>query len=87
VCGGLAVALGGAATVIWQVWIIRYVERHGEEAAMRLLVCWGSVIDYRKAWDIARRLGQRPWFVTWYGRIMAAAILCFLAALAALVLA
>ena len=85
VCGGLAVALSAAATVIWAVWISRYVELHGERTAS-FLFTFAAVRDYRAAHDIARRLGQRPWFVTWFGRLMVAAILLFLAALAISVL-
>jgi hypothetical protein len=86
VCGGLAVALAAAATVIWAVWISRYVEAHGERNAA-FLFTFAAVSDYRTARQIARRLGQKRWFITWFGRLMVAAALFFLAALAVSVLA
>ena len=61
------------------------MELHGERSAS-FLFTFAAVRDYRTAHGIAKRLGQRPWFVTWFGRLMVAALLLFLAALAISVL-
>lgn len=85
VCGALAFALAIAATVIWAVWIAPYVQQHAQRAPS-FLFTFAAVRDYRTADKVAARLGQRPWFVTWFGRLMAAALLFFLGALAISVL-
>jgi hypothetical protein len=80
ICGGLAVALSAVATVIWAVWISRYVERHGERSAA-FIFTFAAVKDYRTARSIAKNSGRTPWFVTWFGRLMVAALTFLLAAL------
>jgi len=85
VSGGSAFALGIAATIIWAVWIAPYVEQHAQRAASFLFTL-AALRDYRTATKVATRLGERPWFVSWFGRLMVAALLFFLGAVAISVL-